>query len=163
MRLQIVLLLTMLLLCAARSNASDKRKTSQRLGDLKITLLGSEEREARKDADHHSVVVLLRAENVGKQALCARFRSTLKTSFALQYQAFTFSSNHPFQISELLPGEKTEGEYEFVVKNGVEPLEFDLTPASQTQACRGGKDSFSSIFHASDELKFDLSNSTQKH
>jgi hypothetical protein len=157
MRLQIVLLLTVLLLCAARGNTSDKRKTSQRIGDLTITLLGSEEREARRSTDHHTVAVSLRAENVGKQALCVRFRSTLKTTFALQYQG-SYSSRHPFEISELLPGEKTEGEYEFFVKNGVEPLEFDLTPASQTQACRGGKDSFSAIFHASDELKFDLTN-----
>jgi len=138
---------------AARGNTSDRRKTSQRIGDLTITLIGSEARESRS-SDHHTVAVLLRAENVGKQALCVRFRSTLKTTFALEYRGFS-SSSHPFSISELLPSEKVEGEYEFLVKDGVEPLEFVLAPTSQTQGC-GGKDSFSAIFHASDELKFDL-------
>jgi hypothetical protein len=161
MRLRIVWLLTLVLL-ASRGNASYKRKTTQRIGDLTITLLGSEEREARRSTDHHTVAVSLRAENVGKHALCVRFRSTLKTTFALQYQGSSYSSSHRrFEISELLPGEKTEGEYEFFVKNGVEPVEFDLAPSSQTQACRGGKDSFSAIFHASDELKFDLTQSPQ--
>ncbi len=162
MRLRIVWLLTFVLF-ASRGNASDHRKTTQRIGDLTITLLGSEEREAQRSKDHHTVVVLLRGENVGKQALCVRFRSTLKTTFALKYQGFSFSSSHPFEVSELLPGEKVEGQYEFLVKDGVDPVEFDLAPTSQSQACRGGKDSFSAIFHASDELKFDLTQSSQKH
>jgi hypothetical protein len=155
MRLRIVWLLT-LVLFSSRGNASDHRKTTQRIGDLTITLLGSEEREARRSSDHHTVAVLLRAENVGKQALCVRFRSTLKTTFALKYQGSSFSSSYPLQVNELLPGEKTEGEYEFLVKNGVEPLEFDLALISQTQSCGGAKDSFSAMLHASDELKFDL-------
>jgi len=109
-------------------------------------------------------VVSLRAENVGKQAVCARFRSTLKTTFALQYQGFSSESKRPFQINELLPAEKTEGVYDFLVKDGVEPVEFDLIPSSQTQTCSGGgKGSFSAILHASDELKFDLTKSSQRH
>jgi hypothetical protein len=160
MRPQIVWLLT-LVLFAPRANASDHRKTTQRIGDLIITVLGSEEREARRSTDHHTVAVSLRAENVGKHAVCARFRSTLKTTFSLQYQAFTFSSNHPFQVNELLPGEKTEGEYEFLVKDGAEPLEFDLVPSAPTQSCNGGTDSFSAMLHSTSELKFDLTQSSQ--
>lgn len=155
MRFQFIWLLTLLLLSATRGNASDKRKTSQRIGDLVVTLIGFEERENQTSGDHHTAAVQLQAENVGKQALCVTFRATLKTTFSLQYRGFS-SSSYPFRISELLPGEKVEGEYEFLVKNGVEPLQFLLAPTSQTQACTGGRESFSSIFHASDEVKFDL-------
>jgi hypothetical protein len=160
MKLRIVWLLT-LVLFASLGNASDHRKTTQRIGDLTITVLGSEEREARRSTDHHTVAVSLRAENVGKHAVCARFRSTLKTTFSLQYHAGSFSSKQPFQINELLPGEKTEGEYEFLVKDGVEPLEFDLVPSSPTQSCNGGTDSFSAMLHSTPELKFDLTQSSQ--
>ena len=158
MRSQILCLLTLLLLSALPGSASDRPKTTQHIGDLSITLLGSEEREARRSADHHTVAVLLQAENVGKQAVCARFRSTLKTTFALQYQGFSFGSKHPFEINELLPGERTEGEYEFLVKDGVEPLEFDLVPSSRTQACSGGRPSLG----ATHELKFDLTKPSQE-
>jgi hypothetical protein len=151
MRLETISLLVLLLLSSAAGGAKEKQENSHRVGDLAVTLVGIEEPEGRSDSDHHILIVRLRAENLGKQALCASFRSTLRTTFGLQYQGIS-SSTSPFRIREMLPDETIEGEYDFSVKKGVEPLQFFLIPISRTQLCTGGRQSFS----ATQPARFDL-------
>jgi hypothetical protein len=52
--------------------------------------------------------------------------STLQADFGLQYHSGWIVKKHPATISELLPGEKTEGDFIFMLKNGVRPLELEL-------------------------------------
>jgi len=134
-----------------------KPKTSQRIGDVAITLIEVKQPEHEgTPADHYPIAVTLRAENVGKQALCVRFNATLKASFGLEYRGPSFASQHPLDIQELLPGESTEGEYDFLVKTGAEPLQLVLKPTSESQTCVRGKDSLSAVWHGTDQLTFDL-------
>lgn len=133
-----------------------KSKNSQRIGDLVITLVEVKEPErAGTPADHYPVVVRLRGENVGKQALCVGFGAILRASFGLEYRDFSFGP-HALHIQELLPGESTEGEYSFSVKTGSEPLQLVLKPTGKSQTCDRGKDSSSAIWHGADQLIFDL-------
>jgi hypothetical protein len=150
--------ISVLILCllTALGFGAGKPKTSQRIGDLVITLVEVEEPEHEgAPADHYPVAVRLQAKNVGKQALCVRFSATLKASFGLEYHDFSFGP-HALDIRELLPGESTEGEYNFLVKTGAEPLQLGLKPASKSQTCDRGKDSSSAIWHGADQLMFDL-------
>lgn len=151
MRLQIIPLLVLFFLSNAAGGTKEIQEDSRRVGDLAVTLVGLEEPEDRVVSDHHAVTIRLRAENVGKRALCASFRSTLRTTFDLQYRGISPWSNR-FHISELLPGETVQGEYDFSVKNGVEPLQFLLIPTSRTQACSGEHQTFLAVR----ELRFDL-------
>lgn len=136
--------------------AEDAQKLSQRFGDSVITLLGVEKGTEVSGSDRHQIAVRLRAENIGKRALCIDFRATIKATFGLEYIG-TYYTPKPFRIRELLPSEKTEGEYMFSVKNGTEPLQLILKPFSPSQTCTRGQDSFSAIWHGADELRFDLS------
>jgi hypothetical protein len=145
MRLKASSLLVLSVLCSLPSLTAQERKTSQRIGDLAVTLVGVEVRDNQDD--HHKIVVRLQAENAGKHALCARLGATLKATFGLQYRGIANS----LQISELLPGEKVEGEYEFSVKNGVEPLQILLKPLSEALTCDMAN---RVLWH--DEAKFDL-------
>ena len=159
MSLQIISLL-MLSVLSSSPGTGKEPQTAQRIGDVVLTLVDLEERKNEQTgSSHHTVVVRFRAENVGKLALCTGFSPTLKATFALQYHEGAWSS-HRLEIRELLPGEKTEGEYEFLVKNGAEPLQITLKPTSESQTCERGKDSFSSIWHSSDEVKFNLTGSS---
>jgi hypothetical protein len=105
---------------------AEDAKLSQRFGDSVITLLGVEEGTEVSGSDHHHVAVRLRAENIGKRALCIEFKATLKATFGLEYIG-TYYTPKPFKIRELLPSEKTEGEYMFSVKNGSQRSERDYT------------------------------------
>jgi len=68
----------------------DKLKSSQGIGDLVVTLIGQEEQEGdRPDGDHHLAVVRIRAENIGKQALCVTLNPKLKATFGLEYSAYS--------------------------------------------------------------------------
>lgn len=148
-------LLVLFLLPSPPADSKDKSKTSQRVGDLVLSLVEMQQREPQNQRDHHVLVVRLRAENIGKQALCVGFGSTLKASFGLLYHGAPPLTNG-FRVHELLPGEQTEGDLEFFVKNGAEPLEVILRPTSESQTCVREKDSFSAILHGKDEVKFDL-------
>ena len=136
--------------------AQDAQKLSQRFGDSVITFLGVENGTAANGSDRHQIAVRLRAENIGKRALCIEFQATMKATFGLEYSG-TYYTPEPFKIRELLPSEKTEGEYMFSVKNGTQPLQLILKPLSQSQTCTRGQDSFSAIWHGANELRFDLS------
>jgi hypothetical protein len=145
--------ISVLILCllTALGSATGKPKTSQRIGDLLITLIEVKEPEREGNpTDHYPVAVRLRAENIGKQALCVRFRTTLKATFGLEYRGSAF------EVQELLPGERSEGECNFLVKTGAEPRQLVLTPGSNSQTCARGKDSSSAIWHAADQLIFDV-------
>lgn len=147
MRLKATCLLVLSLLCSMSSLTAQDRRTSQRIGDLAITLVDVDLRDSNDD--HYKLVVRVQAENAGKHALCAGLRATVKATFGLQYSGMPYS----LRISELLPGEKVEGEYEFSVKNGAQPLEILLKPISETLTCdktSGG----GVLWH--DEAKFDL-------
>jgi len=146
--------ISVLVLCllTAVGFGAGKPKTSQRIGDLVISLVEVREPEREGNpADHYPVAVRLQAENVGKQALCVRFRTTLRATFGLEYHGSSF------EVRELLPGESSEGEYDFLVKTGAEPLQLVLKPGSKSQTCDRGKDSSSAIWHGADQLVFDLS------
>jgi hypothetical protein len=145
-----------LLFASITMRAEDAQKLSQRFGDSVITLLGVEKGTEVSGSDRHQIAVRLRAENIGKRALCIDFRATIKATFGLEYIG-TYYTPKPFRIRELLPSEKTEGEYMFSVKNGTEPLQLILKPFSPSQTCTRGQDSFSAIWHGADELRFDLS------
>ncbi len=134
---------------------ANKPELTQRIGDLRVTLLGTKLLEPEATSDHHLVVIRFRAQSTAKQALCVGFSATLQASFGLQYRG-SVSPKDPFRIRELLPGENTEGEYEFFVKNGSDPLRVILRPTAKTQTCNPEKDSFSAIWHTGDELRFDL-------
>ena len=150
------ILVLLLCLLAYPVFGAGKSKTSQRIGDLVITLVEAEKPECEKPrTDHYCVAVRFQAENVGKQALCTSFGATLKASFGLDYHEFSFGPR-ALHIRELLPGESAEGEYDFFVKNGSEPLQLVLKPTSQSQTCVRGKDSSSSVWHQKDQLTFDL-------
>lgn len=151
-----LLFTTLLTLATTVGYASDTSQKPQHIGDLAINFVSIDQQERQTNSDHHVVVVRFSAQNIGKQALCAGFTATLKASFGLEYRGSLLVTN-PFRIRELLPGENSEGAYEFYVKNGVEPLQVILKPSSETQTCTPGKDSFSAIWHSTDELKFDLS------
>jgi hypothetical protein len=146
-----------LILCllTALGFGTGKPKPSQRIGDLVITLVGAEEPE-HDPADRYPVVLRFRAENVGKRAICVSFGATLKATFGLEYHDFSFGP-HALNIQELLPGESSEGEYDFLVKTGAEPLQVVLKPTRKSQTCDSGKDSSSSIWHGAEELTFSLS------
>jgi len=58
----------------------------------------------------------------------------------------------------MLPREKSEGEYAFLVKNGVQPLRLVLTPSRDTQSC-SGTDTNSAIWHGKEAVEFDLTGS----
>src|SRR5712692_3497217 len=76
---------------------------------------------------HYFVAVRARVTNVNqKLAICADLQTTLKADFGLQYHSGWMVKNHPAKISELLPGEKNEGDFVFMLKNGVRPLEMEL-------------------------------------
>jgi hypothetical protein len=137
------------------SAAEETKKSSQRIGDVVITLLGIEDRGIESSGDHYRVAVGLRAENIGKQALCTSFAATIMATFGLEYRGYSGAT--PFRIWELLPAEKTEGEYVFSLKNGTQPLQLILKPHSQSQTCTRGKDSFSAVWHGATQLRFDLS------
>jgi hypothetical protein len=150
--------ISLLVLCllAGRGFATGKPKTSQRIGDLVVTLTEvSEPDRESAPADHYPVTVRLQAENVGKQAVCVAFGATLKATFGLEYRDYSFGT-HALHIRELLPGDSTEGEYDFLVKTGSEPLQLALKPTTKSQACAGGKDSSSAIWHGAEQLIFDL-------
>jgi hypothetical protein len=150
--------ISLLILCALvnPSVGAGKAKTSQRIGDLVITLVEVTglERQATS-ADHYSVAVGVKAENVGKQALCVAFGATLKATFGLEYHDYSFSP-HALHVQELLPGGSAEGEFNFLVKTGSEPVQLILKPTRKSQTCAGGKDSSSAIWHGADQLVFDL-------
>jgi hypothetical protein len=151
-----VLLIALLALGAPTACAADKPELTQRIGDLLVTLLGAQQHQPQSNSDHHLVLGRFRAQSIAKQALCVGFSATLQASFGLQYRG-SLSSRNAFRIRELLPGENTEGEFEFFVKNGSDPLRVILEPTSRTQTCTPDKDSFLAIWHNSEELKFDLS------
>jgi len=152
------LTMCVLALCTltGRGFGGGKPKASQRIGDLIITLVEFEEPESeRTPADHYSVEIRFKAENVGKQALCVAFGATLKATFGLEYRDYSFSPD-ALNVRELLPGDSTEGEYNFRVKTGSDPLQLVLKPTRKSQTCAGGKDSASAIWHSADQLTFDL-------
>jgi hypothetical protein len=144
----------MLCLLTTPGFGTGKPKTSQRIGDLVITLIEVKEPE-HAPPDRYPVAVKFRAENVGKRAICASFGATLKASFGLEYRDFSFGP-HALDIRELLPGESSEGEYDFLVKAGAQPLQLVLKPTRKSQTCDGGKDSSSAIWHGADQLTFNL-------
>jgi hypothetical protein len=144
----------MLCLSTALTFGTGKPRTSQRIGDLVITLIEVKEPE-HDPADRYLVAVRFRAENVGKRAICVGFSAALKASFGLEYHEFS-SGPHALDIRELLPGESTEGEYDFHVKTGAEPLQLALRPTRKSQTCDGGTDSSSAIWHGADQLMFNI-------
>ena len=146
--------ISVLILCLLTAPSFGKSKTSQRIGDLVITLIEVKEPE-HDPADRYPVAVRFRAENVGKRAICVSFGARLKASFGLEYHEFSFAA-HALDIRELLPGESSEGEYDFLVKTGAEPLQLVLKPTRKSQTCDGGKDSSSTIWHVADQLIFNL-------
>jgi hypothetical protein len=154
--LYICSVVSLLLFVSTTMQAEDAQKLSQRFGDSVITFLGVEKGTEVSGSDRHQIAVRLRAENIGKRALCIEFQATMKATFELEYIG-TYYTPKPFKIRELLPSEKTEGEYMFSVKNGTQPLQLILKPLSQSQTCTRGQDSFSAIWHGADELRFDLS------
>jgi len=81
---------TLLLLCSASSGSEERQKPSQRIGDLVIELVGTEQQTAQADHDHHSIAIRFRAQNIGKQALCVSFSAKLKTTFSLEYSGTSF-------------------------------------------------------------------------
>ncbi len=150
--------ISVLILCLLTdpSFGAGKPKTSQRIGDLVITLIGAEKPEREgTPADRYPVAVRFQAENVGKQALCVAFGATLKASFGLEYHDFSFGPD-ALDVRELLPGESAGGEYDFLVKTGSQPLQLVLKPTRKSQTCAPGKDSASAIWHGADQLTFDL-------
>ncbi len=147
---------SLLFLVSTTVRAEDAQKLSQRFGDSVITFLGVEKGTEVSGSDRHQIAVRLRAENIGKRALCIEFRATMKATFGLEYSG-TYYTPEPFKIRELLPSEKTEGEYTFSVKNGTQPLQLILKPLFQSQTCTRGQESLSAIWHGADELRFDLS------
>jgi len=155
MNFQLMSLPLLFLLWNAIGDSVKEPKTSQRVGDLVIILIGTEQNNQQTGKDHHRVSVHLRAESTAKQALCVSFSATLKATFGLEYHGYP-STGNPFRIHELLPGEKVEGYYDFFVKDGAEPLAVILRPMSGSQTCVHGNDSLSSIWHSSDEVRFDL-------
>ena len=155
MRSPTISVLILCLLVPPRLGAG-KPKTSQRIGDLIITLVEVKEPESeRTPADHYSVEIRFKAENVGKQALCVAFGATLKATFGLEYRDYSFSPD-ALNVRELLPGDSTEGGYNFLLKTGSEPLQLVLKPTRKSQTCAGGKDSASAIWHGADQLTFEV-------
>lgn len=76
---------------------------------------------------HYFFAVRARVRNVSeKLAICANLEATLQADFGLQYHSAWMVKNRPATISELLPGEETEGDLVFMLKNGVRPLELEL-------------------------------------
>jgi TonB family protein len=76
---------------------------------------------------HYFVAVKARAKNIGqKLAICARVTATLKADFGLEYHSAWMVNNRPATISELLPSEETEGNFVFMLKDRVHPLELTL-------------------------------------
>src|SRR5215813_7149494 len=104
-KLHICLLSVLVLFTRAPGRADEAQRVSERIGDTVITLLRIEDQANElSGSDHHRVTVQLRAENIGKQALCVSFKATIKTTFGLEYQAANYTPN-PFRIRELLPAE----------------------------------------------------------
>jgi hypothetical protein len=90
---------------------------------------------------HYFVAVRVRIRNVGKWALCATLRAKLKEEFGLEDPTIIGITPAAPNISRLLPGEETEGNCAFMLKNGVRALELMLEPTEYSEACRGGRES----------------------
>jgi hypothetical protein len=119
-------------------SAAKKEKNSARTGDLLFTVASIESPETVPNplghrpqqamAGHRFVVVRVRVRNLGKSAACAEFIPRLKTDFGLEYRHELILEGEPPRVSELLPGEGTEGSYIFEVKDGVTPRELVMEP-----------------------------------
>ena len=125
-------------------SAAKKEKNSARTGDLLFTVASIElpetvpnplgHRPQQAMAGHQFVVVRVRVRNLGKSAACAEFIPRLKTDFGLEYRHELILEGEPPRVSELLPGEGTEGSYIFEVKDGVTPRELVMEPRGK-QGC----------------------------
>jgi len=137
-----------LLFTACPLNAKPKEsKNPQKLGHLSIEVVSVTTPDEvgekgfgmpRKPSEgHYYIAIHVRIKNLDRKlALCASLKSTLKEEFGLRSQ---FPIGSVPQVSQLLPGEEIEGDYVFLLKKGVRPLEFALDPIGErgyNEGCR---------------------------
>jgi len=137
-----------LLLATCQVNAKPKEsKNPQKLGHLLIEVVSVTSPDEvnkkgfgmpRKPSEgHYFVSIHVKIKNLDRKlALCASLKSTLKEEFGLQSQ---FPIGSVPQVSQLLPGEEIEGDFVFLLKKGVRPLEFALDPIGErgyNEGCR---------------------------
>ncbi len=113
--------------------------------------------------DHHYVAVFVNVKNAGKNAACISFLPLLTTTAGLQYKGSFRTLAGPDKIfpgapriSEMLPGEESNGSYVFLVKNGVSPLEMSLKPERKSIHCNESVNGNWGDALLPQELKFDV-------
>jgi hypothetical protein len=88
------------------------------------------------DDRHHYLAFKERMKNLSdKLAMCAELNAKLKGEFGLVYPPVL---SYGSRISELLPGEETEGNFTFMLKNGVRPLELTVEVQNYNEGCSAG-------------------------
>jgi hypothetical protein len=131
-------------MCSGIEVSAKREKNSAWSGDLLFTVVSIESPQTVPNplrhppqqaiTGHHFVVVHVRVKNLGKRAACAHFSARVKADFGLEYRRDLILEGESPSVSELLPGEETEGSYTFEVKDGVTPRELVMEPRGK-QTC----------------------------
>jgi len=84
----------------------------------------------------HFVHITGTVSNVGKHALCGLLFATLETTYNLEsFGRVTLGSAPQSGIHQLLPGEQLHAEFDFDVKDGVDPLRLVIKQNEKGQGC----------------------------
>jgi hypothetical protein len=84
----------------------------------------------------HFVRITGTISNVGKHALCGLLSATLETTYNLESLGTVTLGGSPMAgIHQLLPGEHLAAEFDFEVKDGVDPLRLVVKQDEKGQGC----------------------------
>jgi hypothetical protein len=135
---------------------AEKKRPQGRIGDLMVIARTIEVANVRNPSffpspdmrsrqavkpGYHDVYFRVLFRNVGRQALCTRFKVTLESTFSVDSRGFvTFdgdASPNPFpSVTRLLPGEEIGAEVVFAdEKNGIEARKLVFSPTGASQDC----------------------------
>ena len=130
--------LSVLLTFHGPSASNQKDRHSGHFSGLVMTATAVQKAEARKD--WYYVAVFVNIKNTGKKAACASFDPRLKATYGLEYSLQWLDPMKVHflkapEVSQMLPGEESNGAYVFTVKEGVEPLELSVKLRGKSIHC----------------------------
>jgi hypothetical protein len=117
----------MLCLVMPASAWASTAKPQARIGELLVTAqtiedVGELEDGSKPRLGFHFVIVTGAIANVGKHALCGHISAVLETTFNLQsYATVHLNGRYTGLIDQMLPGEHSNADFVFNVKDGVQP------------------------------------------
>jgi len=135
------MLLLFSLLLPGVSTAGDA-KPQAKIGELLIVadgILYTHEELANRGnprPGYHYVRISGTISNVGKHALCGLLSAKLETTYNLESLGTVTLAGSPIPgIHQLLPGEHLPAEFDFDVKDGVDPLRLVIKQNEKGQGC----------------------------